>query len=143
MRAWLALVSCFSSVERALMRRLAHGFNSSLPRYDVLTALALQPAGLTMGQLARKLMVTKGNITGVVRRLGDDELVTKITTKEDRRIQLVTITAAGRTLWKKMNRDYQTLIDDMMSGLSDQQADALSQSLEKTRAVIERAADEY
>ena len=63
-RAWLGLVRCFSSIERVLMQHFAEKFNSSLPRYDVLTALALTPGKLTMGDLAAMLMVTKGNITG-------------------------------------------------------------------------------
>ena len=58
-RAWLSLVRCFSSIEHVLMRHFSEEFNSSLPRYDVLTALALTPKGLTMGELATKLMVTK------------------------------------------------------------------------------------
>lgn len=69
MRTWLAIVGCFTSVERLLRRRFNHAFGSSLPRYDVLTALMQFPDGLTMGQLASKLMVSKGNITGVVGRL--------------------------------------------------------------------------
>lgn len=143
LRAWLALVSCFSSVERVLMRRLASEFNSSLPRYDVLTALTLQPDGLTMGQLANKLMVSKGNITGVVRRLDEEGLVVKITAEDDRRIQLVTISTAGQKLWKKMNEEYESLINKMLSGLSDEQADGLAQSLLESRAVIKKAAADY
>ena len=139
MRAWLALVSCFSSVERVLMRRLASEFNSSLPRYDVLTALELHPEGLTMGQLASKLMVSKGNITGVVRRLDEERLVVKLTSEDDRRIQLVTISPDGKELWKQMNEEYENLISEMLSGLSDEQADALAQSLLESRAVIKKA----
>jgi len=142
MRAWLSLVGCFSSVERALMRRFTQKYNSSLPRYDVLTALALFPDGLTMGQLARKLMVSKGNITGVVRRLGQDGLIRKLTSREDRRVQLVTISASGMKLWNKMHAEYAELIEEMLQGVSAGQAEGLSKSLAKTRAAIVRVASE-
>ena len=36
-----------------------------------------------MGELATMLQVTKGNITGVVRRLKQDGLVRKVTSKVD------------------------------------------------------------
>lgn len=140
MHAWLALLRCFSDVERALMRHFAQKFNSSLPRYDVLTALALFRDGLTMGELAHKLMVTKGNITGVIRRLTHDQLVRKITSKSDRRIQRVTITPDGRKLWIKMQCDYETIVGTMMSELPDKQADSLVRTLERARVAIERAA---
>ena len=65
----MALLLCFSRIERTLMQHFAQEYNSSLPRYDVLTALALDKSGLTMGDLAFMLQVTKGNVTGVVRRL--------------------------------------------------------------------------
>src|SRR6187402_1289981 len=97
-RAWLALLRCFSRIERVLMQYIALEYNSSLPRYDVLTALALNGGGLTMGELAALLRVSKGNITGVVRRLKSDGLVKKATGKDDRRIQSVTISREGQRL---------------------------------------------
>ena len=63
------MVGCFTSVERSLRNRFNRVFAASLPRYDVLTALVQFPDGLTMGQLASRLMVSKGNMTGVVSRL--------------------------------------------------------------------------
>lgn len=140
MLAWLALLRCFSDIERALMRHFAQKFNSSLPRYDVLTALALFREGMTMTELAQNLMVTKGNITGVVRRLTHDGLAKKITLKSDRRIQRVTITPTGRKLWVKMRHDYESMVATMMSELSDKQADSLVRTLERTHVAIQRAA---
>jgi DNA-binding MarR family transcriptional regulator len=136
-RAWLELVRCFSSIERVLMRHFAQNFNSSLPRYDVLTALALAPGGLTMGEVASMLMVTKGNITGVVRRLKEDGLVKKVTSKSDRRIQSVSISAKGRRLWGKMQADYDKIIAEVLSGQSNEELQTLTKVLEKTRASVE------
>jgi len=141
-RAWLELLRCFSSIERALMRHFAQEFNSSLPRYDVLTALALTPGGLTMGELASMLMVTKGNITGVVRRLKEDGLVRKVTSKTDRRIQSVTISAKGRRLWDKMHSDYDNIISDILSGQSVEEVRSLKKVLEKTRIAVEKLSSE-
>ena len=135
-RAWLALLRCFSRIERVLMQYIAQEYNSSLPRYDVLTALALNGGGLTMGELAGLLRVSKGNITGVVRRLKSDGLVKKVTSKDDRRIQSVTISAEGQVLWEAMHSDYDRIISELLSGQSDEQIRALTKALEKTLASV-------
>ncbi len=139
-RAWLALLRCFSQIERQLMRYIAQEYNSSLPRYDVLTALALNKQGLTMGKLASILMVTKGNITGVVRRLEQGGLVRKVTSKTDRRIQSVSISGEGRKLWEAMHADYDRIISNALSGRSETQLRTLTSKLEKTLAAIEKVA---
>ena len=135
-RTWLSLVRCFSSIERVLMQHFAEEYNSSLPRYDVLTALALSPSGLTMGELASMLVVTKGNITGVVRRLKSDGLVRKVTSKKDRRIQSVTISAKGKRLWSKMHEDYDRIISEILSGQSNKDLQTLTGFLEETRLAV-------
>lgn len=142
-RAWLELVRCFISVERVLMRHFAQEFNSSLPRYDVLTALALTDGGLTMGELAAMLMVTKGNITGVVRRLKEDGLVRKTTSKIDRRIQEVSISAKGRRLWSKMHEDYDRIISNVMRARTTSDVQQLTKELEKMRIAVEESSAEY
>lgn len=140
LRAWLSILRCFSSIERVLMQHIAQEYNSSLPRYDVLTALALHDDGLTMGELAAMLNVTKGNITGVVRRLKQDGLVRKVTSKQDRRIQSVSISARGRKLWAAMHADYDRIITGLLSGQADSHVKSLTRTLEKTLASVEKAA---
>ena len=139
LRAWLALLRCFSSIERVLMQYIAQEYNSSLPRYDVLTALALNQRGLTMGDLATMLKVSKGNITGVVSRLKHDSLVKKVTSKQDRRVQSVTISAQGRKLWEAMHADYDRIISALLSGLPETQVRALTRTLEETLEAVEQA----
>ncbi len=118
------------------MKHFAQEYNSSLPRYDVLTALALHPDGLTMGDLANLLRVSKGNITGVVRRLKSDGLVRKATSREDRRVQSVTISPEGRELWNAMHSDYDRLISELLSGRTDEQVQVVTVDLEDTLEAI-------
>ncbi len=137
MRTWLALLGCFTSVERSLRRRFNHVFRSSLPRYDVLTALVQYPDGLTMGQLASKLMVSKGNVTGVVRRLQNSRYVRQATSRADRRVQFVTLTAKGQVLWDKMHAEYRSVIEELMLQLSEAETRALTRSLIQTQEKID------
>jgi DNA-binding MarR family transcriptional regulator len=137
-KAWLALLRCFSSIERVLMQHFSQEFNSSIPRYDVLTALVLSDRGLTMGELASMLMVTKGNITGVVKRLQQERLVKKVTSKEDARISLVTISPRGRKLWDTMHADYDRIISELLSGQSGAQLQELTLALDQARNSVEK-----
>jgi DNA-binding MarR family transcriptional regulator len=142
MRAWLAMVGCFTSVERSLRRHFNHVFRSSLPRYDVLMALVHFPDGLTMGQLASKLMVSKGNMTGVVRRLQQNNCVRQASSRHDRRVRVVTLTSKGRTLWEQMHGEYRSVIEDVLSQLSKTESRLLTQSLmqaqERIDSVLQR-----
>lgn len=139
-RAWLAVLRCYSRIERELMQYIGQTYDSSLPRYDVLTALALNEQGLTMGELATILKVSKGNITGVVRRLKADGLVRKVTSRQDRRVQSVSISAEGRRLWEKMHADYTRIITELLSGLSVAQLGHLIETLEETIASVNEVA---
>jgi DNA-binding MarR family transcriptional regulator len=131
-RAWLALLRCFGRIERELMQFIAQKYDSSLPRYDVLTALAMSRNGLTMGELATMLKVSKGNITGVVRRLKSDGLVKKLTSRADRRVQSVSISPRGLRLWEQMHEDYDRIVAELLSGQSTGQLQTLTRTLERT-----------
>ncbi len=117
--------------------------NGERPIGKALTgALALSPNGMTMGELAASLMVTKGNITGVVNRLKQDGLVSKVTSESDRRIQSVTLSAEGRALWDAMHADYDETISQILSGQSGEELDALPEMLESTRVAVRKMARE-
>ena len=92
-----------------------------------------------MGQLASKLMVSKGNITGVVGRLQDDHLVRQARSSEDRRVQVVTLTLKGNELWNQMNVQYRAVIDELLQGLSKTASSELTQNLIQAQRKIDNA----
>jgi hypothetical protein len=66
LRLWLRLLVASRAIEIELRRRLRAEFGVTLPKFDVMAALARRPAGMTMTELSRFLMVSNGNITGLV-----------------------------------------------------------------------------
>ena len=94
-RVWLRLLTCTNLVERRIRRNLRAEFDITLPRFDLLAQLHRAPEGLTMGALSRRLMVSNGNVTGLIERLAGEGLVERQATPGDRRTQLVSLTAAG------------------------------------------------
>ncbi len=137
-RAWLSFIRCFNSVDSVLLNHFSKEFNSSLRRYDVLSALVVHSEGLTMGDLARLLMVTKGNVTAVIRRLQQEKLVLKKTSTSDRRVSLVKVSKKGHNLWAKMHEDYDKIVSILLSGLSHEQLETFVRVTDEARVAVEK-----
>ncbi len=69
LRLWLRLLSCTTLIEREIRRRLREQFHTTLPRFDLMAQLDKMPDGMSLGELSQRLMVSNGNITGLVDRL--------------------------------------------------------------------------
>ena len=65
---WIRLVKCHGLVMREVRRRVAQS-DTTLPQFDVLAQLLRHPQGMTSTELSRVLLVTAGNLTGIVDRL--------------------------------------------------------------------------
>src|SRR5437762_12280801 len=84
--------------------------------------------GLTMGELARRLLVSNGNLTGLTARLMKEGLVTRATSSHDRRAQRVRMTAAGQRAIDAMAADHRSRIGSMLAGMDSADATPLYQS---------------
>jgi MarR family transcriptional regulator, organic hydroperoxide resistance regulator len=67
----------------------------SIPQFDVLSTLTEQE-GLSQSDLAARLYVTKGNVSGLIDRLVDAGYVERRSAPGDRRSNAVFLTADGR-----------------------------------------------
>lgn len=76
------------------LRRGADGL--TLPQFDVLAQLERRPEGMTAGQITRALLVTAGNVTGIVHRLAAAGFVERHPVPGDRRAVRVALTPRGR-----------------------------------------------
>jgi DNA-binding MarR family transcriptional regulator len=73
----------------------------STQHWAVLGALSRPevPDGMSIGDLARYLMVSRQNLSGLISRMERDGRVTSATDGRDRRSRLVTMTDSGREVW--------------------------------------------
>ena len=101
LRLWLRIVSCSQMVEQEVRNMLREKFDTTLPRFELLSALDRVPDGLSMGELSSWLMVTKGNVTGIAERLSEDGFIKRNPTPTDRRSFCVTLTPKGKALLVK------------------------------------------
>lgn len=118
LRLWLRLLTCADLIQEQVRGRLRTEFATSLPRFDVLAQLDRSPDGVTMGVLSARLMVSNGNVTGLVEAMARDGLVERRPNPADGRSALITSTAAGRVLFARMAPAHQGWIDGLMDGMS-------------------------
>ncbi|MBL4597549.1 MAG: MarR family transcriptional regulator [Rhizobiaceae bacterium] len=138
LRLWLRLLKASRIIETQLREKLRQEFASTMPRFDVLAALYRFEKGLKMSELSNVLMVSNGNVTGIVDRLVKDGLVLRVPVAGDRRALLVRLTAKGREDFAVQANAHESWVDDMLSEFASKggaefsdQLDELTKSLEE------------
>jgi DNA-binding MarR family transcriptional regulator len=139
LRLWLRLLTCTTMIEDEVRRRLREQFDTTLPRFDVLAQLDKMPGGITLGELSQRMMVTNGNVTGLIDRLVAEGLIARRASPKDRRVQIVNLTAAGRRAFRSMARANGNWISDIFADLDANDIEVLMQLLAKTKASAGRA----
>ncbi|HTT11869.1 MAG TPA: MarR family transcriptional regulator [Burkholderiaceae bacterium] len=117
LKLWLRLLACTTRLESEVRTRLRTEFDTTLPRFDLMAQLERAPAGLTMSELSRRLMVTGGNVTGITDMLEAEGLVARVDHPTDRRAYTVKLTAAGRRVFARMAAAHERWIVALLAGL--------------------------
>lgn len=130
LRLWLRLLSCSNLISGEIRRRLRTEFDVTLPRFDVMAQLHREPNGLRLGDLSRRMMVTNGNITGLIDRLVQEGLVMREADPNDRRATTVRLTRAGTTMFRLMASAHEAWIHEMFAGLSARRVSELLDDLD-------------
>ena len=125
LRLWLRLLRAARAIEGALRERLRTTFMMTLPQFDVMAALARTRTGMTMTELSRLLLVSNGNVTGIIDRLAAEALVTRHTATGDRRTVRVTLTRAGTDKFARMAAAHEAWVDDLLSDFTKADAEVL------------------
>ena len=122
LRLWLQMLKAGRFVEGSLRERLRAGYDTTLPRFDVLAALHAAPDGMKMSELSTHLVVSNGNITGVVDRLVSEGLAERQNLATDRRAFVVRITDKGMALMDEMAAEHLRWIDELFQNVSEADA---------------------
>jgi DNA-binding MarR family transcriptional regulator len=132
-RTWLRLLSCEMLIEQKLRSLFRNNFSVTLPQFDVLSELERAGEKMTMSELSRELMVSNGNVTGVIDRLEKNGFVTRTRAEHDRRVQYIELTTKGREEFDVMAKHHERWLDDMLSDLSTTDMARLQKLLLKAR----------
>jgi len=102
-RIWLQILSLESTIFGRLNSALSAQHGLSVAKFEFLAQVDRYPEGITLGKISENLKVTSGNVSGLVRRLLADGLITKKMSAQDRRSFIVRFTPKGRKLFDKAN----------------------------------------
>ncbi|HMG50010.1 MAG TPA: MarR family transcriptional regulator [Inquilinus sp.] len=136
LRLWLRLLTCSTMVEREIRRRLADSFDTTLPRFDLMAQLYKMRSGLTLGELSQRLMVSNGNMTGLVERLVEGGLVAREQSQEDRRKHVIRLTDEGERQFTAMAAAHGDWVAEMLAGMDTGQIERLMELLGTAKASV-------
>jgi DNA-binding MarR family transcriptional regulator len=125
LRLWLRLLRASRAIEVELRERLRVEFGVTLPKFDVMAALDRKRGGMIMTELSRFLMVSNGNVTGIVDRLVSDGLVVRLAHAGDRRATFVRLTPKGAQRFHTMARAHEAWVDEILAGISNGDTETL------------------
>jgi len=136
LRLWLKLLKASRLIEEDIRRRLRQEHGWTLPRFDVMSALARAPDGLKMNEISRRLRVSGGNITGIVDKLAEEGLARRVPVPGDRRAHLVQLTAQGRSLFAAHSAAHEAWIDEILGELDADDIFGMVQRLDRLNEAL-------
>jgi DNA-binding MarR family transcriptional regulator len=129
----LRIASCRNLLMREA-RRSVERWGLTLPQFDVLAELERErKRGFTFGELSQLLLVTSGNLTGIVDRLEADGFARRKHDKSDRRVVRIVLTPKGLRLIKQILPLHAQDIQSSLNFMTAQRLNKLLQLLGEVR----------
>ena len=127
----LLFFNSFSSWESSVIR----SSDLSVSEAHAIEALG-QHGTMNMKSLAGKLGVTTGTTTVTVDRLESKEYARRTSTKEDRRVNLISLTEKGKKAFAEHHRFHLNLTEQMSACLSEEELKQLLDIIKKINREI-------
>lgn len=116
-KAWLRVALLYSRVFRVMNDRLS-SLGLSVAQFDLLACLvAAEPKALKQSELASRLLVTKGNVSGMLTRMTEQGTVRRQEDASDKRSKRILITDQGRELYSRGRAIQDSLVSEIFGHL--------------------------
>jgi DNA-binding MarR family transcriptional regulator len=133
-RIWFRLLRLQTRINLSITA-LVREIGLSVPQCDVLTTLT-EREGISQQDLAARLYVTKGNISGLIDRLEAAKLVERRSIEGDRRSHAIFLTPQGRTLAEQGIEVQRRFVIDTLGRMSAEDLKQLESLIVTTRDLI-------
>lgn len=134
MRIWFRMLRLDASIGASVGQRL-RAVGLSIPQFDLLSTLTEQD-GITQQQLAERLYVTKGNVSGLVNRLAEQGLVKRSPIAGDKRSYALSLTAKGRGMAESGIRIHEDYVQRTLGRLPKGERDLFGNLLMRLRDTV-------
>ncbi|HWW61124.1 MAG TPA: MarR family transcriptional regulator [Thermoanaerobaculia bacterium] len=128
------LVTAVLQLANLLNRRLSPIFDKSKitpQQWAVLAVLSEYEEPTTLAAIAKKLLVTKQNMTGMISRLADLGLVDRNDDPKDLRSSRVELTRRGRSIVEKLRPAYEQWRDALAREISERDLQTVQRTLDR------------
>jgi DNA-binding MarR family transcriptional regulator len=99
-----------------------------------MAALYRAPHGMLMSDLSRFLLVSNGNVTGIVDRLVSEGLLQRGQRNGDRRTSIVQLTRTGKDAFLAMAAAHERWVGELLAGVTKSNARQLTSMLKAFRS---------
>ena len=136
---WIQIVYVYEKTKRLLSLRLK-GLGLSSPQHELLANLRRED-GLTQQELARRMMSSKGNVTGLINRLSDRGLVERIACEEDARSNRIRLTSEGRKISEESLIIQAEIIREMLGTITREEEESLYDMMRRFQGKVAEMKD--
>lgn len=123
--------------ERSLDNRLTEGL--TITEVHTIVAIGLYEQN-PMNVIAARLCVTTATLTTAVNKLEKRGFIRRERDVEDRRKVMLSLTKKGRLVYRAHSLFHKQMIDDALSGLTDEEERVLTAALVKVKAFFDERA---
>ncbi len=117
--SWFAVVRAYLECSKRYTQMLQH-FDLTVAQYDALRAIESLGSNAVPKAIAERLVVTRANITGLIRRLEERGLVKLKSHSEDGRSIVCSLTRSGRTLTDRAHAAADRFVRAQLQPFDDQ-----------------------
>ena len=126
---WVRMAVTFNLLYQEIKKDLAKE-NLTVSQLDILVCLD-RTKGLPLSEVADRLLVTGGNVTGIIDRLENAGLVTRQRDSKDRRIVWARLTEKGYGIYRQLMPRYIETMNRINSYLTSAERKELMRLLKK------------
>jgi DNA-binding MarR family transcriptional regulator len=129
----------FRGVRRKLLKAALDSMNMDIsPLHFEIMRLLKEDGTLHIAEIGERLQVARAQMTHLIDKLAELEMVERQADSADRRVTNIVLTSKGNTFLKEHGGNIWKATKEVLSGLTDEELAELSASLEKVRDVLSR-----
>lgn len=134
--SWIAVVETYQECNRRYAAMLRE-FDLTVPQFDVLNAIHSLGADALPKRIAERMLVTRGNVTGVLNRLQERDLIVTRHKLSDKRSFVCELTPAGSRLFESARKGAALFIDAQLAPFDEDEMRAMEETMHRMRAHLQ------
>ncbi len=134
--SWIAVVETYQECNRRYAQMLRE-FDLTVPQFDVLNAIQSLGDDALPKRIAERMLVTRGNVSGVLNRLQEHELIITRQTQSDKRSFVCELTPAGKKLLEAAKNAAALFIEEQLSPFDEDEMQSIERKMRRMKAHLE------